>query len=124
MVTPFHALPVVDKYWWSQALVSDIPRKTNAVLNQEFLDDLKLREYPELRADHNPRDFLLTILWEPLPPNTQSSTGDSPNANHVSLNTIVKETSAAAVRVHLWMLPSLSYHHPPPLRVKSVPSGE
>ncbi len=124
MVTPFHVLPIVDKYWWTQSLVSGVLRKTNAILNQEFVDDLKLREYPEFRTDPNSRDFLLTLLWEPLPSNTQSATDDTQNANHISLNKNIEEMSAAAVRVHLWMLPSLSYHHPPPLLVKSVPSGE
>ncbi len=124
MVTPFHALLVVDKYQWTRSLVSDVLRKTNAVLNQEFVDDLKLREYPEFRTDCDSRDFLLTVLWEPLPSNTQSATDGTPNTNHMSLDNIVKQMSAAAVRVHLWMLPSFSYHHPPPLLVKSVPSGE
>ncbi len=124
MVTLFYTLPVVDEcqYGWTQPLMSDVLRKTDAILNQEFIDDLKIHEYPEFRMDYDSRDFMLTILWEPLPPDNQQLAADTPDAKHISLNKTIKQMSAA-VRIHLWMLPPLS-SSPPPLLVKSVPSGE
>ncbi len=125
IITLFCVLPVADEHQcgWTKKLVSDVVSKTDAVLSQECVDDLKLREYPELRMDCDSRNYLLTVLWESLPPDAAQLTTDSPKAKHISSNKITNRMISAAVRVHLWMLPPLN-SSPPPLLVKSVVSGE